>query len=189
MPDNLPPVSFLNECFAYDPETGILRWRRRPLDHFTSEAVWKSWNGRWAGTVVGHPNPRDGDLRFEMLYEARCVRTGIHRAIFKMLHGWVPEVIDHIDHDPTNNRPGNLRPATTQQNRANSRSARDKGSSLPKGVFLEKGRYITARIGLNGKSRYLGTFSTPEVAHQAYLAAAAAAHGEYACAGWRGVFA
>lgn len=43
---------------------------------------------------------------------------------------------------------------------------------LPVGVTKQKcnGRFI-AQIGISGKNKYLGTFSTPELAHEAYQAA------------------
>ena len=28
------PVEYLRECFHYDPETGELTWKERPLSHF-----------------------------------------------------------------------------------------------------------------------------------------------------------
>ena len=42
-----------------------------------------------------------------------------HRVIFMIVHGFVPEQIDHIDRDKTNNNISNLRPTTNQLNAIN----------------------------------------------------------------------
>lgn len=46
-------------------------------------------------------------------------------------------------------------------------------AGLPKGVTLNKGRF-QAQASIYGKRKYLGSFSTPEEAHQAYVAAISA---------------
>lgn len=46
---HFPPVQYLHECFAYDPDTGLFRWRRRPEHHFQTPVDHVSWNKRWAG--------------------------------------------------------------------------------------------------------------------------------------------
>lgn len=53
-----------------------------------------------------------------------CIRLGkqrwlAHRIIFAMWHGHLPEVIDHIDGDPSNNRIENLREADGSKNQQN----------------------------------------------------------------------
>lgn len=53
-----------------------------------------------------------------------CTRLGtkrylVHRIIFAMWHGHMPDVIDHIDGDPSNNRIENLRSADNRKNQWN----------------------------------------------------------------------
>ncbi|API52894.1 hypothetical protein BMW22_15825 [Rhizobium leguminosarum] len=43
-----------------------------------------------------------------------------------------------------------------------------KASGLPKGVTIHKGRFM-AQISLGGRSKYIGSFDTPDEAHVAYL--------------------
>jgi len=78
------------------------------------------------------------------------------------------KVIDHDDRIKTNNKIGNLRLITTQQNAFNTNA---KGYS-----FDKKSQKWRARIIFDGKIEYLGYYDTPEEAHQAYLAKKATLH-------------
>lgn len=86
--------------------------------------------------------------------------------------------VDHINRDKLDNRPQNLRLATTAQNRANIGRQRNNSTGF-KGVFLDKGRF-RAKIKSKGTQRFLGSYNTPEAAAAAYDSAALAAFGEYA---------
>jgi hypothetical protein len=78
-------------------------------------------------------------------------------------------VIDHIDRDPSNNRITNLRVTTHQENNIN----KDCIDNC-KGYCFDKARgKWRARIQLEMKQKYLGTFNTEEEAREAYLAALA----------------
>lgn len=175
----LPPQQFLNECFVYDPETGVLRWRERPDHHFAAPRHAVAFNHQNAGKQTGAPN-EDGYLRTEVRYAGRRIRARTHRIIFKMVTGTEPENIDHRDLNRSNNRWRNLRPATVLQNSLN--RAGVAGRSLPKGVYLDRGR-IRAAVSFNRRAYKLGTFPTVEAAQAAYAAAASRLHGEFFCAG------
>ncbi len=45
MPTPLPEQSYLNACFRYEPATGLLHWRERPVGHFKTERDARAWNG------------------------------------------------------------------------------------------------------------------------------------------------
>jgi hypothetical protein len=96
----------------------------------------------------------------------------LHRIIFMMHHGYLPEFIDHIDGDPANNRIENLRPATASQNNLN-RGKHKRNTSGYKGVtwVATVGRY-SARIAIGEKRLFLGYFDDPKEAHQAYCESA-----------------
>ena len=82
----------------------------------------------------------------------------LHRVIWTYFNGDIPAglTIDHIDGNKTNNSISNLRLATVNQNNHNQRSRRVGG--LPKGVYLNKGKYI-AMVMCNRKShsKYFAT--------------------------------
>jgi hypothetical protein len=90
-------------------------------------------------------------------------------------------LVDHINGNPLDNRRSNLRTCNKSQNSCNRGAPRTNKLDL-KGVRKIDGRYM-AQICKNQKGFYLGLFSTPEEAHEAYKAAARVLHGEFACNG------
>lgn len=104
----------------------------------------------------------------------------VHRLIFLMVHGWLPERIDHRDRNKLNNRIENLRPCTQKGNNGNSGLHRHNTSGF-RGVSLNSrsGKWH-AQIKINGKQTYLGRFESPEEAARRYDAAAREHFGEFA---------
>ena len=105
-------------------------------------------------------------------------RVLMHRDILGLTDPSVE--VDHEDHDTLNNQRYNLRCATRSQNCMNRRTHASNALGI-KGVRKVHGadRYM-ARIMVQGKSVYLGTFITPEAAAQAYRDKAGELHGEFA---------
>ena len=99
------------------------------------------------------------------------------RVILGLKHGDKRHA-DHINHDTLDNRRSNLRIATHAQNQWNT-GVRKCNTSGFKGVD-RRGRWWHARIGVNGKRHFLGSFASPESAHAAYCEAAARLHGRFA---------
>ena len=88
--------------------------------------------------------------------------------------------VDHKDRDGLNNRRDNLRIATRQQNRANSRNITNRKSPY-RGIFWDNHRAKwKAEITVNGKRVRLGTYAHPADAARAYDRAAREAFGEFA---------
>ena len=148
----------LKELLHYDPETGVFIWRvRRGMALAGSVAGNRRKNGRIAIYVddVEHKA-----ARLAWLY----------------VHGVHPEkFIDHINGDPGDDRLSNLREVTNSENMQNQRRARTNSSSGLLGVVNNGGKW-QATIRLDGVRKYLGTFKTPEEAHQAYLEAKRTIH-------------
>lgn len=99
----------------------------------------------------------------------------LHRFVFEHYHGPVPadKEVDHIDRDPLNNTPANLRAVTHSDNLSNIGKRRDNTSGF-KGVFLvNKGmpKPWHACITVRGRSLSLKYFATPAEAARAVDAA------------------
>jgi hypothetical protein len=89
-------------------------------------------------------------------------------------------LVDHRDHNGLNNRKGNLRLCTNQQNVYN-RRPRPGGTSKYKGVYWhKKSKKYTAAISANGKRYYLGYFDDEIEAAVAYDIKAMVLFGEFA---------
>lgn len=80
--------------------------------------------------------------------------------------------VDHRNRDKLDNRRGNLRYATHHEQMLN-RDNQRRPDGLPRGAYRSRsgGRYRSA-ITSFGRHRHLGTFDTPEQAHQAWRVAA-----------------
>jgi hypothetical protein len=103
-----------------------------------------------------------------------------HRLVWIWHYGDVPDEIDHINGVRNDNRIENLRPATPLENQWNSAKPVTNTTGF-KGVCWNKkvGKYM-AQIRINGRQTYLGLFSDPAAAHEAYIAAANKNFGEFA---------
>lgn len=105
------------------------------------------------------------------------------RLIFIWHNGYVPEFIDHIDHNTLNNKIENLRAATRIENNRNNKSKKG-SSSQYLGVFVvnrpNRSLRYAAQIGLNKKSTHIGYFKTEAEAALAYNEAALLHFGEFA---------
>ena len=97
----------------------------------------------------------------------------LHRLIFLMHNGSLPELLDHIDRDKTNNRIENLRVADKELNSWN-RDKQSNNTSGFRGVSWNKGASKWhAYIKVRGKRIHLGLFDTAEEASEAYVKAQA----------------
>lgn len=153
---DLPSTEALNEIFVYDCLSGELRWRKDAPRNPGS-----------AGKIVGSVAKVDGYRRVSV----RQRKMLVHRIVWKMHYGEdPPDDIDHEDGNRSNNAIGNLRKATRSENH---RNRHVNVGPWPKGVYLNRdGRFVAQiRIG-KGAGRYLGVFSSPEAAHEAYVNAA-----------------
>lgn len=103
-----------------------------------------------------------------------------HRLVFLWHHGHIPDWLDHVNMDRSDNRIENLRETDGSTNQANRRVRPDNESGL-KGVnFMPRQNKWQARITSDRKQIYLGLFATKEEAHAAYMDAARNLFGAFA---------
>jgi hypothetical protein len=143
------------ELFNYNQDTGIFTRR-------------KSLGPRAKATSVGGYT----DKGYVIIgVDGRSYKA--HRLAWFFVHGsWPNHEIDHINGIKDDNRIANLRDATTATNQHNVRAAHLNNSSGFLGVCLDRRcKKFMAQIKASGKNIYLGRYTTPEEAHQAYVTA------------------
>ena len=149
-------VDRLKELFSYNPETGL----------FTR--IVRTSNNSKIGDIVGTKNTT-GYLQISIDWRLYSVAR---LAWLYMTGKWPEEEIDHINGIRNDNRFSNLREADRTLNNQNRRNAGEINKLGFLGVSLHKrDQKITAQIKINGKTKWLGYYKTPELAHAAYLSA------------------
>jgi HNH endonuclease len=156
----------LRELLVYDQETGAWSWR---VKHGVAGTV------RNPGDKAGYANG-DGQIRMSIDDEKYTAA----RLAWLYMTGEMPEEIDHRDLNKSNNAWSNLRAATRSQNAANTRKRRTNKSGFKGVSWSQSNRKFIAMITVRNKQIYLGGFDSQIEAHNAYVAAAREAFGEFA---------
>ena len=164
---DLPTPDELRQLVRYEPETGKLFWLPRPEHLFsatrnTQSQNAKIWNTRYAGTeAFCYPNTH-GYLFGAIRTHSSRAKIYAHRAAWAITYGEWPNVIDHINGNPADNRIINLRSVSQSLNSRNQR-LRSTNTSGHCGVYFYKSRNKwTAQVMVDGKSKSLGYFSDKE---------------------------
>lgn len=149
-------VELAKEHLSYCPESGVFTWIKK-LSSKSRVNV-----GDQAGSLM-----QNGYICIKF----DGVRIGAHRLAWLFINECIKnEVVDHINGNPSDNRLCNLRDITQQGNVHNFRTIGSRNTSGYMGVCWDKQcAKWKAAITLDGKSRHIGNFSDPAVAHQAYL--------------------
>lgn len=167
---------FVLSLFEY--RDGELYWKYRPRSHFTSDLGYLQWNPRNVGKRAGSHSGKYKNKYVEVKID--YFTFGIHRIIFLMHHGYLPEQVDHVDCDVRNNRIENLRAATKSENLKN-RPAPKHNTSGHKGVCWSKNnKKWVVTIRSNKKCYSLGYYSNLEEAGKVAETARKVLHGEFA---------
>lgn len=146
----------LRECIHYDPETGAFT-RKVRLAH-----------RHQVGDDATHPMS-NGYMRVAIDSQ----RYLAHRIAWLYVHGeWPKNHIDHINGNRADNRLANLRDVSRSINQQNRRKPdSDNQSGLLGAHYHGQNRNWVARVRVNGRAKHIGSFPTPELAHEAYVEA------------------
>ena len=155
--------NLMSVLFDYNEETGDLIWKL------------PSYLKQRKGEAVGFINEKG--------YKEVCLnhrRYRIHRLVYFMHYGDVPDILDHINNDRTDNRIENLRPADSSQNSYNRKLVGSNKSGI-KGVYWSKhNNKWRGQIKVRGKKLHIGYFDTLEEAAVIMKPAREKLHGEFA---------
>jgi hypothetical protein len=158
----IPSPEELRQLLRYDPETGKLFWRERPVCMFraaprkTAEAVSLTWNKRFAGREAFITDNGTG---------YRMGRIGgraylAHRVAWAIARGaWPDNEIDHINRDRADNRLSNLREVTRAENSKNKGMSAHNTSGANGVSWNRKIQKWQARIQIGRRTKNLGFFS------------------------------
>lgn len=151
----MPPQAELVRLLDYNPDTGKLYFKAREVRCEND----RLWNARHAKKEAFFSTSRTG-YKTGKLNNRHYLA---HRIIWKWSTGLEPEFIDHISGDKADNRLANLRSVSCAENNRNKALAKNNASGSC-GVYLfvsDKGaQRWRARIVVDGRQRYLGSFRT-----------------------------
>lgn len=156
---------YLRSVYSYDENSGVVAWKRRPVEDFKTERAWKIWNARFPGTVAGNLT-EDGYIDLSIGES----RMPAHRIIWLLVYGEMPDQIDHINGIRSDNRLSNIRAVDNKTNLKN-QSLRATNKSGVMGVVQRSYGSWRAEIGVDGKRINLGTFIDKQDAIAARLKA------------------
>jgi len=143
------------DFFDYDPQTGVIRWKRKSGPRTVLGSV--------AGTI---------EAKGYRAISFRKKRYKAHRIAWLITHGKWPEgQIDHINRIRDDNRLCNLRDVSQEVNQWNT-VARSNNKTGIKGVrWNARLSKYTADIRFGGRTVTLGVFTDAEHARMAYVTA------------------
>jgi HNH endonuclease len=152
----------LLELLIYNKETGIFTWRK--AQGRCPQGATAGWLDKYGYLNIG---------LFTLNHQA-------HRLAWLYVYGeWPKWQVDHKNMIITDNRIDNLRIATMTNQRANQKVRGDSATGI-KGVSLTRNGTYSAKISCNYVQEHLGTYSTAQEAHAAYVKRANELFGEFA---------
>lgn len=155
----------LHELIDLDHETGFVFHKAIDVkwfsdnSYFTAQGMCDRRNVRWAGVQAKNPN-KLGYYRISLLGK----RYLLHRVIWLYLYGEWPDVIDHENGIPNDNRPCNLRNVSRSLNQKNHKIHKNNTSGCMGVSFMKELGKWRVRIFVEGKVKHIGVYDSYEEA-------------------------
>ena len=149
----------------FEYRDGVLYWKERPR--------------------CSRKPPGDISAGFESTQGYKKVKVNketyyVHQIVFLMHHGYIPEVVDHIDRNTSNNRIENLRASNKSLNACNSKLRAD-NSSGHRGVTWNKvSTKWQVQLQFKNRCKHFGLFDDFELACLVADESRRLYHGEHA---------
>jgi len=136
----------VQELFLYNKDTGIFTVRKKPHPTYNKRI----------GDAVGYKSSTGYLI---VRYNKRLYQ--LHRLAFLYVDGVMPKMVDHSDHDRTNNRWENILKSSHQENGKNQSLCKNNTSGVM-GVGETKSGKHSATIYIKNKRISLGVFTKKE---------------------------
>lgn len=159
-PMEKPSIEILRKLLSYDPFTGILTWKLRPIEFFAEDAKHSqkhnaaAWNARYAGTQFGTLN--DGGYLHGQIF--KTPHKASHVAWALETGEWPKDKIDHENHIRTDNRFENLKEVTSAQNSKNQKLFKTNTSGTVGVKWCKRNKKWLAQIRVSQRTKHLGYF-------------------------------
>ena len=150
---------------------------KNSFEYRDGNLYWKMSNSPRAlkGSIAGNLNSHG---YIDVRYNKKLVKA--HRIIFGLHHGYIPEQVDHINGNRSDNRIENLRAANNQTNQFN-RACRNGVSGLKNIYWRESRKRWFVKLCLKDKQVWLGSYKELELAELVAIEARNKYHKEFAC--------
>lgn len=153
----------LKELFEYREDGTFMRKVSTSNRVKAGDTVgWKTCGGKYIGLTVNGKT------------------TYMHRMVFLYHHGHLPQYIDHIDGDGTNNKIENLREATQSQNLCNIKRKSNNKSGVKNVIWCASNKKWGVFLKVNGKQTYFGVYPDLELAELVAIEAREKHQGQFA---------
>lgn len=157
-------LEHLKSVLNYNSDTGLFTWLRSVSSNVKS------------GDIAGCLN----NCGYSQIYVKNKPYLAHRLAWFYFYGKWPNDQIDHINGKRTDNRIVNLRDVTNRCNSENRKNKNKSKGDLPIGVYYRKDtKKYSSQITINGVRKTVGSFNTPELAHEAYMKCKLANHKGY----------
>jgi len=147
----------------FDYVDGVLYWK-----------VKKS-NATKIGQAAGSLDKKTGYYRIHV--NSKMQKT--HRLIFLYHHGYLPDYVDHIDNNKTNNRIENLREATKSQNCMNQKISTRNTTGIKGVMWHKRDKKWFVQLRVNSKCHSFGYYDDKELAELVAIEATNKLHKEF----------
>lgn len=145
-------ADFVRQILHYDKNTGDFFWKISRGNQYTKPGMKAGFKDTY-----GH-----------LGIEINGKRYLSHRLAWLYVFGhWPKNQIDHINRIRDDNKLSNLRDVEILENLQNKGNYKNNTSGY-KGVVINKSGKFIAQITNNGKSKYIGSYKTPQEASAAY---------------------
>lgn len=99
----MPPFEYVKECLSYNPQSGELIWKARPLHHFKSERIKRTFTRTFTGKLAGRITST-GHISVNINGHDYLA----HRLCWYLHYGVAPKRLKHRNNNLTDNRIENL---------------------------------------------------------------------------------